>query len=33
VLAALRGGRPGRFALQAAIAAVHARAESCEATD
>jgi RNA polymerase sigma-70 factor, ECF subfamily len=28
-----RGGRPGRFALQAAIAAVHAEAPSYEATD
>jgi len=33
VLGALRGGRPGRFALQAAIAAVHAEAPSYEATD
>ena len=32
-LAALHGGRPGRFALQAAIAAVHAEAPSYEATD
>ncbi len=30
---ALRGGRPGRFALQAAIAAVHAEALSYAATD
>jgi RNA polymerase sigma-70 factor, ECF subfamily len=30
---ALRGGRPGRFALQAAIAAVHAEAPSYEETD
>jgi RNA polymerase sigma-70 factor (ECF subfamily) len=30
---ALRGGRPGRFALQAAIAAVHAEAPSYAATD
>jgi predicted RNA polymerase sigma factor len=29
----LRGGRPGRFALQAAIAAVHAEADSYDATD
>ena len=28
-----RGGRPGRFALQAAIAAVHAEARSYDATD
>ena len=28
-----RGGRPGRFALQAAIAAVHAEAPSYDATD
>jgi RNA polymerase sigma-70 factor (ECF subfamily) len=33
VVSALRGGRPGRFALQAAIAAVHAEAASYEATD
>ena len=33
VVAALRGGRPGRFALQAAIAAVHAEAPSYAATD
>jgi RNA polymerase sigma-70 factor, ECF subfamily len=30
---ALRGGRPGRFALQAAIAALHAEAPSYEDTD
>ncbi len=30
---ALRGGRPGRFALQAAIAALHGRAASVEGTD
>jgi RNA polymerase sigma-70 factor, ECF subfamily len=30
---ALRGGQPGRFALQAAIAALHAEAGSYEATD
>ena len=30
---ALRGGRPGRFALQAAIAALHAEAAGYEATD
>jgi RNA polymerase sigma-70 factor (ECF subfamily) len=30
---ALRGGRPGRFALQAAIAALHAQAPSYEQTD
>jgi RNA polymerase sigma-70 factor (ECF subfamily) len=30
---ALRGGRPGRFALQAAIAALHAEAPSYGATD
>jgi len=30
---ALRGGRPGRFALQAAIAALHAEAPSYAATD
>jgi RNA polymerase sigma-70 factor (ECF subfamily) len=30
---ALRGGRPGRFALQAAIAAVHAEAPNYAATD
>jgi RNA polymerase sigma-70 factor (ECF subfamily) len=30
---ALRGGRPGRFALQAAIAAVHAEAPSYDQTD
>jgi RNA polymerase sigma-70 factor, ECF subfamily len=30
---ALRGGRPGRFALQAAIAAVHARAPAYRDTD
>jgi RNA polymerase sigma-70 factor (ECF subfamily) len=33
VIAALRGGRPGRFALQAAIAALHAEAPSYEQTD
>jgi RNA polymerase sigma-70 factor (ECF subfamily) len=33
VLSALRRGRPGRFALQAAIAAVHAEAPSYEHTD
>jgi RNA polymerase sigma-70 factor (ECF subfamily) len=33
VTAALRGGRPGRFALQAAIAAVHAEAPSYAETD
>jgi RNA polymerase sigma-70 factor, ECF subfamily len=33
VVAALRGGRPGRFALQAAIAALHAEAPSYEQTD
>jgi RNA polymerase sigma-70 factor, ECF subfamily len=33
VIGALRRGRPGRFALQAAIAAVHAEAPSYEATD
>ncbi|MBN6038061.1 RNA polymerase sigma factor [Amycolatopsis sp. 195334CR] len=33
VVAALRGGRPGRFALQAAIAALHATAPSYEDTD
>src|SRR5262249_17808021 len=33
VLAALRGGRPGRFTLQAAIAAVHAEAPSYDETD
>jgi RNA polymerase sigma-70 factor (ECF subfamily) len=33
VLAALRGGRPGRFALQAAIAALHGQSPSWEATD
>jgi RNA polymerase sigma-70 factor (ECF subfamily) len=33
VVDALRGGRPGRFALQAAIAAVHAEAPSYAATD
>jgi RNA polymerase sigma-70 factor, ECF subfamily len=33
VLAALEGGPPGRFALQAAIAALHAQAESYVATD
>lgn len=33
VIESLRGGRPGRFALQAAIAAVHAEAPSYAATD
>jgi RNA polymerase sigma-70 factor, ECF subfamily len=33
VLAALRGDRPGRFALQAAIAALHAQAISYETTE
>jgi RNA polymerase sigma-70 factor, ECF subfamily len=33
VLAALESGPPGRFALQAAIAALHAQAESYAATD
>ncbi len=33
VMAALRGGRPGRFALQAAIAALHAEAPAYAATD
>ena len=33
VVAAVRGGPPGRFALQAAIAAVHAQAPSYEETD
>ncbi len=33
VLAALRGGRPGRFALQAAIAALHAESPSFAETD
>ncbi len=33
VRAALRGGRPGRFALQAAIAAVHAQAPTYGDTD
>jgi RNA polymerase sigma-70 factor, ECF subfamily len=33
VVSALRGGRPGRFALQAAIAAVHAEAPSYDVTD
>jgi len=33
VLDALHGGRPGRFALQAAIAAVHAEAPSYDETD
>jgi RNA polymerase sigma-70 factor (ECF subfamily) len=33
VVQALRRGRPGRFALQAAIAAVHAEAPSYEQTD
>ncbi|WP_203916664.1 RNA polymerase sigma factor [Rugosimonospora africana] len=33
VLVSLRGGRPGRFALQAAIAALHAQAPSYQETD
>jgi RNA polymerase sigma-70 factor (ECF subfamily) len=33
VVSALRGGRPGRFALQAAIAAVHAEAPGYADTD
>jgi RNA polymerase sigma-70 factor (ECF subfamily) len=33
VISALRGGRPGRFALQAAIASVHAHASSYAETD
>ncbi len=33
VEAALRGGRPGRFTLQAAIAALHGQSPSWEATD
>ena len=33
VVAALRAGPPGRFTLQAAIAALHARAPGYEATD
>src|ERR1019366_7695705 len=33
VVSALRGGRPGRFALQGAIAAVHAEAPSYAGTD
>lgn len=33
VLEALRGGNPGRFALQAAIAALHAEAKSFDDTD
>jgi RNA polymerase sigma-70 factor (ECF subfamily) len=33
VVEAVRGGRPGRFALQAAIAAVHAEAVSYQETD
>jgi len=33
VIESLRGGRPGRFALQAAIAAVHAEAASYAETD
>jgi len=33
VVDALRGGRPGRFAVQAAIAALHAEAPSVEETD
>jgi RNA polymerase sigma-70 factor (ECF subfamily) len=33
VMVALRGGHPGRFALQAAIAALHGQAHSWEETD
>jgi RNA polymerase sigma-70 factor, ECF subfamily len=33
VVGALRGGHPGRFALQAAIAAVHATAPAYDSTD
>jgi RNA polymerase sigma-70 factor (ECF subfamily) len=33
IASALRGGRPGRFALQAAIAALHAEAPSYAQTD
>jgi RNA polymerase sigma-70 factor, ECF subfamily len=33
IVGALRAGPPGRFTLQAAIAAVHAQAPSYEATD
>jgi RNA polymerase sigma-70 factor (ECF subfamily) len=33
IVGALRGGQPGRFALQAAIAAVHGEARSYAATD
>ncbi len=33
VVAAVRGGRPGRFALQGAIAALHAEAPSYDQTD
>ena len=33
IVAALQAGPPGRFALQAAIAALHAQAPSYEATD
>jgi RNA polymerase sigma-70 factor (ECF subfamily) len=33
VVAAMRGGRPGRFAVQAAIAALHAQAPSYAETD
>ena len=33
VVGALRGGRPGRYALQAAIAALHATAPSYDETD
>jgi RNA polymerase sigma-70 factor (ECF subfamily) len=33
VVEAMRGGRPGRFALQAAIAALHAQAPTYAATD
>jgi RNA polymerase sigma-70 factor (ECF subfamily) len=33
VVSAVRGGSPGRFALQAAISAVHAQAPTYEGTD
>jgi RNA polymerase sigma-70 factor (ECF subfamily) len=33
LVSALRGGRPGRFTLQAAIASLHAQAQSFEDTD
>jgi RNA polymerase sigma-70 factor (ECF subfamily) len=33
IVEALKGGRPGRFALQAAIAALHAEAPSYDETD